>query len=66
MEYRLGDIMTFYHLPKSEWLLAEIKEKHYIFIDIWSGERWVSFKRASVHILGPDTIHRDGTSVWKK
>jgi len=37
MEYRLGDIMTFYHLPKSEWLLAEIKEKHYIFIDIWSG-----------------------------
>ncbi len=20
--------MTFYHLPKSEWLLAEIKEKH--------------------------------------
>jgi len=66
MKYKLGDTMTFSHLPKSEWLLAEVDERYYIFIDLWSGEKWLSFKKAPIHISGPDTIHRNGNLVWKR
>jgi hypothetical protein len=65
LDYKIGDIMTFCHTPGAEWILAEIKEKSYLFVNLWGGEKWVSHKVAPAHRTGPDKLYRDGKLIWK-
>lgn len=49
-EYQIGDIIIFSSMPSSQWVLAEIEEKTYKFINLWDiGKIWISQKKAPVH-----------------
>jgi len=64
--YQVGDVMVFSHTKDSEWLLAEINNKFYLFINIWGGERWNSHKIAPIHRMGPDRLYRDGKLLHER
>lgn len=59
-KYNLGDTLIFSHLPGAEWVVAEIKEKYYIFVDLWTSERWASFKKSPIHSDLPERWYRGG------
>lgn len=61
MEYRLGDVFIFFPIDRSEWLLVEIGEKTYKFVNLWSPEQiWISQKKAPIHKCGPIKHYRGG------
>lgn len=50
IKYQIGDVIIFWSMPDSQWLVVEIEERTYKFIDLWNHERvWISQKRAPVH-----------------
>lgn len=59
--YNIGDTFVFSTSNNVEWLLVEINEKTYKFIDLWDPHRiWLSHKTAPVHNIIGLKIHRRG------
>ena len=49
-KYEIGDVIIFSSMPTTQWLLAEINEKTYEFVNLWDHKkRWISQKKAPVH-----------------
>jgi len=48
--YEIGDIITFYTMPETEWLLLDYNERVYLFVNLWDmSEKWNSKRKALVH-----------------
>ena len=48
--YQIGDVIIFDSMPETQWLLVEIKEKVYEFVNLWDHKKaWTSQKKAPVH-----------------
>jgi hypothetical protein len=62
--YQLGDVFVFTTLESAEWLLVEIGERTYKFVNLWNPEQvWISQRRAPVHRMGPLKHYRGGSEV---
>ena len=60
-KYELGDILVFYSMPKREWILAEIGDKTYKFVNLWDPkEVWTSHKTALIHKTQPLKHYQSG------
>ena len=60
-DYQLGDVFVFTSLESAEWLLVEIGERTYKFVNLWNPEQiWTSQRRAPIHRMGPLKHYRGG------
>lgn len=63
-DYQLGDVFVFSTAESAEWLLAEIREKTYKFVNLWNPEQvWISQKAAPIHGMGPLKHYRGGVLI---
>jgi hypothetical protein len=61
-DYKIGDVFIFSPVEKTEWLLVEIRENTYKFVNLWNPEQvWNSQKKAPIHRMGPLKHYRGGT-----
>lgn len=62
-EYQIGDVIIFWSMQDTQWLLVEIKEKTYKFVNLWDHKQtWTSQKKAPVH-NGVMKHYRGGSEV---
>ena len=62
-KYQIGDVIVFDSMPDIQWLLVEIKERVYEFVNIWDHKQtWTSQKKAPVH-NGISKHYRGGSEV---
>jgi len=62
-KYQIGDILVFHSMPKKEWLLVEIGEKIYKFVNLWEPDHvWTSHKTAPIHKTEPLKHYQSGES----
>lgn len=48
--HQIGDLIKFKSMPDLEWLLIDVTDVYYIFLDIWNiNNVWRSKKGAPVH-----------------
>lgn len=65
-DYQIGDTFVFSTTENIEWILVEIREKTYKFVNLWNpGQAWTSQKKAPVHRWGPVKHYRGGILLQK-
>lgn len=66
-KYEIGDTFVFTTIESAEWLLVEIGERTYKFVNLWNPEQfWISQRRAPVHRMGSLKHYRGGVLVKRE